>query len=309
MLKWEKLGLIWGPEKRYGPNIHSALQPTPILLNEDTIRVYIGCRDEIGVSRIFYVDLDANNPKKILNYSNGPILNVGEPGCFDENGVVPCAIIRSNNTFKMYYAGYMCPSRARFIAFSGLAESDDGAQFKRTSRVPILERSDAEPLFRAIHSILPEHNHFKIWYGAGETFIQGQDKSLPIYNIRQMESKDAISFPSCGNVVINTQGLEYRVGRPAVYKVSSDFYVMFYGYGSEELPYTLGVAKSYDGLTWERKDSEIGIYPGDEGSWDCQMMAYPSIIKTKNDIYMFYNGNDYGKQGFGAAKLIGTFDL
>ena len=308
MLSWEKLGLIWGPD---GSNLlaaNSALQPTPILLNENVIRVFIGCRDLEGMSRIFYVDVDAANPKIILGYSKTPVLDIGTPGCFDENGVVPCSVIMVNNVFRMFYAGYMCPRRARFIAFSGIAESNDGVVFKRISKVPALERTNEEPLFRAIHSVIYENDVYRVWYGAGDEFIAGRKKTLPSYNIRYLESKDGVSFPDTGSVVIETRGVEYRVGRPSVYKVKYDFYVMFYGYGSEEQAYVLGMAQSRDGLSWERRVSEIGIDLGTFG-WDSEMMAYPAVIKTKAGVFMFYNGNNYGESGFGVAKLIGNFNL
>ena len=309
MLTWEKFGLVWGPSGSDFISCNSALQPTPILVGEDTIRVFFGIRDSEGVSRVFFVDLNADNPREVLRISNGPALDVGLPGCFDENGVVPCAVIRVSNKLRMYFAGYMRPSRARFIAFSGLAESEnDGELFRRVSVVPVLDRSNEEPLFRAIHSIIYEGGHFRVWYGAGDKFLSGKEKSLPAYNIRYMESVDGVSFPASGMVAVDVKEAEYRVGRPCVQKVRDDLYVMFYGYGSEEHPYRLGLAKSKDGLKWERIDSEVGISMSSEG-WDSEMIAYPSVLETRSGTYMFYNGNEYGRSGFGVAKLIGGYQL
>ena len=33
------------------------------------------------------------------------------------------------------------------------------------------------------------------------------------------------------------------------------------------------------------------------------MLAYPHVIRTGNELLMFYNGNDYGKTGIALAKL------
>ena len=33
------------------------------------------------------------------------------------------------------------------------------------------------------------------------------------------------------------------------------------------------------------------------------MISYPSIIKYEDNVYMFYNGNNYGYDGFGYAVL------
>jgi hypothetical protein len=302
-MKWKKLGFVWGPDGSHAKMVHSALQPTPVLLNEDVIRVYFGVRDDSGVSRVSYVDLSANDPTEVLGIASSPALNIGEPGCFDENGVVPCAVIRLANKLRLYYAGYMCPMHARFIAFSGVAESDDGGNtFKRLARVPIIDRTDNEPLFRVIHSIIIENGRWRAWYGAGGKFITGASKTLPAYNIRYMESCDGMKFPNYGEVVLDLKGSEYRVGRPNVFKSKTAGYIMFYGYGSEAAPYKLGFAESRDGYSWVRNDGDIGLNLSKSG-WDSEMMAYPAVIETRSGTYLFYNGNSYGRAGFGAALL------
>jgi len=37
------------------------------------------------------------------------------------------------------------------------------------------------------------------------------------------------------------------------------------------------------------------------------MLAYPHVIKNKNELLMFYNGNGYGKTGIALAKLNISF--
>jgi hypothetical protein len=41
-----------------------------------------------------------------------------------------------------------------------------------------------------------------------------------------------------------------------------------------------------------------------EEGWDSEMMCYPYVFDHKGERYMLYNGNGYGKSGFGIAKLI-----
>ena len=35
------------------------------------------------------------------------------------------------------------------------------------------------------------------------------------------------------------------------------------------------------------------------------MQCYPNVFEMDNEIYMLYNGNAFGKYGFGLAKLEG----
>jgi hypothetical protein len=204
----------------------------------------------------------------------------------------------------MYYAGYQLGKKVRFLVLSGLAISEDGGKtFKRYSRTPVFERTEDEMLFRVPHTVICENGVFKFWYGGGDKFMQGREKTLPVYDVRYLESYDGLDIPSKGLNVLKTNSDEYRIGRPFVLK-NNDSYIMFYGFSSEEKPYQLGYAVSNDGINWIRKDSEVGIKLSESG-WDSEMMAYPSLVKTHGKTYLFYNGNNYGRDGFGYAVLDG----
>lgn len=302
-MEWVKKGLVYGPDGTYPWARHSTLQPTPFLISDEVIRVYVGFRDENGVSRVGFVDLDANNPSTILMVSDRPVLDVGEPGTFDENGVVPCAIVRREQRLYLYYAGYQLGQKVRFFVFGGLAISDDGGNtFTRHSKVPVLDRTDDELFFRVLHSIIFEGGVWGVWYGGGSKFLNGENTSLPVYDVRYLESADGINFRKTGQVCIPLKNDdEYRVGRPYVIKKGED-YLMFYGTGTQSKGYRLGYAVSRDRINWARKDAEIGIDVSDAG-WDSEMICYPSIVEYKDSVYMFYNGNNYGYDGFGLAIL------
>lgn len=302
-MKWEKKGIIYSLDGNSTWAKNSTLQPTPLLLNDDTIRIFVGLRDDKGVSRVGYVDVDANNPKIVKKVSKEPLLDIGLPGTFDDNGVVPCAVIRNEGKIHLYYAGYQVGYHVRMMIYCGLAISEDnGNSFKRYSKVPVLERCDDELLFRVIHSVVKEDGKWKVYYGGGSYFKEGKKKTLPLYDIRYMESDDGINFIGSGDVIIGTQGDEYRVGRPYVIK-DEDIYKMFFCAGSEDLTYKLAYAESLDGINWTRDDDKLNISLSSSG-WDSQMMAYPSVVKYNDKTYLFYNGNNYGYDGFGYAELI-----
>lgn len=61
-------------------------------------------------------------------------------------------------------------------------------------------------------------------------------------------------------------------------------------------------AESTNGLDWQRKDEEAGIDVSENG-WDSEMIEYPFIFDHKGTRYMLYNGNSYGKTGFGLAVI------
>ncbi len=302
-MKWEKKGLIYGPSGDSDWAKNSALQPTPYLKSEEgVIRVFAGFRDEEGVSRVGYVDVSAENPSEVLKVSKQPALDVGAPGAFDENGVVPCAVSERGDELYLFYAGYQLGQKVKFFVFGGLAISRDGGEsFQRFSRVPVCDRNDRELFFRVIHTIMLDDGRWRAWYGGGSEFDVEDGRQYPRYNIRHAFSPDGIHLSDDFDVCVDMSGGEYRVGRPYVIK-DEGVYKMFYGAGTKSEGYRLTYAESADGLNWTRKDEEIGIDVSESG-WDSRMQGYPSIVKYKGRTFMFYNGNDYGREGFGYAVL------
>ncbi len=302
-MKWKKQGLIYGPNGDLSWATNSALQPTPIVFDENTIRVYVGMRDEEGRSRVGFVDVESDNPSEVRRVSQNPALDLGMPGTFDENGVVPCVVLKRDGKIWLYYAGYQLGQNVKFVAYTGLAISDDnGETFNRYQQHPICDRRDGELFFRAIHSVMFDNDVWRIWYGGGQEFELQNGKQLPKYNIRYTESADGIKLNDDFTVAVDmADDDEHRVGRPYVIKHDNK-YLMFYGACRKSRGFRLALAESTDGYSWTRKDDEIGIDVSESG-WDSEMQSYPSVIIGRNQTYLFYNGNDYGKQGFGYAVL------
>jgi predicted GH43/DUF377 family glycosyl hydrolase len=300
---WKKGGLIFNPEKKFSWAKNFALQPTPILI-DDVLRVYCGFRDDKGVSRIGYVELNPRNPAEVLGWSKLPVLDIGDPGCFDENGVVPCKVLKVGNDIYMYYAGYQLGNKIKFTVYGGLAVSkDQGKTFFRYSKVPITDRNNEELFFKVIHSVIYHEGVFKAWYGAGNSFINIQEKCYPSYNIRYTESLNGIDKWKPGVVSIDYKNDdEYRVARPWVIFDKNEFLMTYY-IATISSGFKLAVARSKDGIIWSDNES-LGIDRSSiQSDWDSEMIAYPSMIEIHGDYYLFYNGNNYGEKGFGFAKL------
>jgi hypothetical protein len=302
-LRWQKQGLIYGPsgERRWA--VHSALQPTPLVRADGgPIRVFAGFRDANGVSRVGFVDVAAEDPARVLRVSERPVLDIGVPGAFDENGVVPCAISERDDGLYLFYAGYQVGQRVKFVVFGGLAISRDGGEsFERYSQVPVTDRTDDELYFRVIHTMMLDDGRWRAWYGGGSAFDVRDGRQYPRYNVRHAYAPDGIHLSADHQVCVDMTSQEQRVGRPYVLK-HDGIYKMFYGAGTMTTGYRLAYAESSDGLVWVRKDEEVGIAVAESG-WDSRMQAYPAVVSCCGQTYMFYNGNDYGHDGFGYAIL------
>jgi hypothetical protein len=302
MSNWTKKGLIYCPDGESGWDQDSFMTPTPLLLDKNTIRIYGGCRDKAGVSRIRYIDVASDNPSRILKISEKPSLDIGVNGCFDDNGVILGDVIRVEDRFLMYYVGFQLVNKVKFLAFSGLAISEDGGEnFMRVSDVPICDRSNDSKYFRAIHTVIMENGKYKTWLGAGGRWKYISGIPYPSYGIWYAESFDGKNFPANDLVkCISPSSSEYRIGRPRVYKRDNG-YEMYYTRDFIKKDYVIGYAISNDGVNWTRRDELFNMEKSKIG-WDSEMCCYPALLDNGKDIFMFYSGNGMGKTGVGYAQ-------
>jgi predicted GH43/DUF377 family glycosyl hydrolase len=272
----------------------------------DFIRIYAGFRDKAGVSRIGYIDVNADNPRHIREVSQKPVLDTGLAGMFDDNGMILGDIIWHNDQLRMYYVGFQKVARVKFLAYSGLAISTDGGNsFQRHQQTPIMDRVENGKYIRAIHTVIKENGKFKIWYSVGNGWEIIDEIPYPKYDIRYTESEDGINFDDpIGIHCIGVRNREYRIGRPRVRRIKGG-YEMRYTYDTLQKEYRTGYAVSADGTSWERQDELTGIEVSENG-WDSEMVCYPVPLDTPKTQYMFYSGNGMGHTGVGYAERVNT---
>lgn len=305
-MRWRKLGLIYCPDGQYPWAQSRAMIPTPVRLNEETVRIYATFCDAHGIGRPGFVDLSAQNPLEIQKVSSAPLLDVGRPGTFDENGILACSVVRSpTGRMFMYYVGFELGARIRYRLLTGLAISDDGGTtFRRHAATPVLERSPAELYFRGGPWAIVEKDRFRMWYVAGSNWTEINGKPMPMYDIRHAESENGIDWPAAGDVQIAITGEdEHGFGRPCVIAKPEGGYRMFYSIRRRSLAaYRLGYAESTDGRIWLRMDDRLNL-DVTAGSFDSDAIMYAAPIEIGGKLYVFYNGNDFGRDGFAAAVL------
>jgi hypothetical protein len=303
MFEWTKKGLVFETARQGvgGWMLHSALTPTPYRIDDELIRVYAGFRDADGVSRIGYVDVRADDPATIVRVSAEPVLDVGRAGCFDDNGMILGDLVDAPGGLHMFYVGFQRVARAKFLAFSGLAVSRDGGNsFQRTQETPILDRAPGRSTIGAVHSAMYENGRWRLWYAVGDDWESIGGQPFPRYHIRHAQTDDLAAMPREDRVCLRPQGSEYRIGRPRVYRFGGR-YVMVFTRGNVTGEYFPGMAVSDDGIAWERCDERLGIALSASG-WDSRTLCYPALIRQRDKLLMFYNGNDMGVDGFGVAE-------
>jgi hypothetical protein len=302
-MRWRKRGHVYVASGEHEWAMHYAFPPTPYQLNDEVLRLYVWFCDAGVVGRVGFVDVRLDAPGEIVRVADEPVLDIGEPGMFDENGVLPLSVVDLGDRVHLYYMGFQRGAKIPYYQFLGLAISTDGgATFKRERRVPVLDRSDAEPLNRTSAFVRRHGDGFQMWYVAGGEWTRVGDKPLPVYNLRYLESPDGIEWGPEGAVVLDfANDDEHAFGRPWVWPFEGGL-GMLYSIRTRSKDYRLGYAWSPDGRTWERRDAEVGIDVSPSG-WDSEMIGYSSVVVHGDRTYLFYNGNRRGRTGFGYAEL------
>lgn len=316
MYKWKKLGRVFNPEDCTGVKwINEFAQSPSVLVLTDVIRVYFSSRpipDSQGqyVSYTGFLDLDRNNLFSIKQVSAEPILPLGDLGAFDEFGIYPASVIKTQDDIRVYYAGWTRCESVPFNAAIGVASSQDGKNFNKLGKGPVLSYSHDEPFVLGSPRVRKFNNTWYLWYVSGREWVSCENRPEPVYKIRMATSKDGINWNKHGQDLIpdHLEKNECQACPDVIYK--NGIYHMFYSYRyhqsfkSHGRGYRIGYAYSKDLFNWTRCDGKAGIGKSDNG-WDSESASYPHLFELDDQIYMLYQGNHIGKTGFGIAKLEG----
>ena len=304
-MKWLKLGHVFCAEGQSQSMMQGGRAPVTLYLENDTYRVFFASYDPEGRGRIFSLDLNITAPKKILNLRTKPIIEIGQVGYFDDNGIIPSDLVEVNGEIYLYTIGFSLKNKIIFDAATGLAKSkDQGISFKKTPG-PVLDRGVDSPCFAASPCVIKEDGLWRMWFVSCDRWEPERGGYKHFYNIRHTISQDGIYWNPQSTVCIDyANEYEYAISRPAVIRQNDERYRMWYSFRAQKNieTYRIGYAESGDGISWKRMDKKVGIDVSVNG-WDSEMICYPHVFKHKGRIYMLYNGNGYGKTGFGLAVL------
>lgn len=308
-MKWQKKGLIFKTDKQFDWMSSHAQCPTAIVL-EDRIRIFFSARLENQQSLPTFIDVERDNPKKIIALNPNPVLERGRRGTFDENGIIPSYFISKEDQLFFYYAGWSQCKNVPYKNFTGLAISDDnGLTFTKFSEAPVFSLNQYDPLSATGPCIVFKDNRFIAIYSTGVDWLEIDGKLEHTYQLTYAISKDGIYWSASGKLIFQSLDQLEADCKPCIIENEGVYHMWFSKRGSRnfrkpgDTAYRLAYAFSVDMINWTRDDAKAGIDVSEEG-WDSDMICYPHIVKVEDKYLMFYNGNDFGKSGFGYAELI-----
>lgn len=314
-MRWSKQGRIFNPVDHVLPDrcIEYAQSPQALVL-DDRIRIYFSCRerDSAGkyLSHVTFADFDLDL-RRIIGVSARPVIALGELGCFDEHGIFPFNVLKEPHRILAYTTGWSRKVSVSVDGAIGMAVShDSGLTFQKCGNGPVMAASLHEPFLIGDAFVRVFGGVYHMWYIFGTRWLTRSPPEPPdrVYKIAHATSVDGIRWRREGRQIVTDRlNTDECQALPTVIEANGSYHMFFcyrqaYDFRKSANAYRIGYAHSTDLVEWVRDDSRAGIDISEIG-WDSEMMCYPHVFAMNDRIYMLYNGNEFGRFGFGIAAL------
>jgi hypothetical protein len=301
---WEKLGRIYKPDVTdVHPKLLShAANPLPMQIEGDTYRVFFSGRDDRNRSSVGAVDIDIIR-HKILKTYHSPLFQHGPIGSFYADGVSIGNCYVADGVCYMLFMGWQAPLDNHWRGDIGRLIVDSNLSLTLDSKSPFLGIDSTDPISLSYPWVIGnDEKGFSMWYGSTITWNAGNGEML--HAIKYATSPNGQEWIRQGLAIPYELGIAQAFSKPSVVSSLKGGFDMWFSYrsGMGE-KYRIGYAHSSDGLTWSLDLNNAGIDVSESG-WDSEMIEYPFIFDHQGERYMLYNGNGYGKTGFGLARLV-----
>ena len=297
---WEKKGLIYACDIL---GTGYAQDPFIDIIDDKTWRIYFSSRTKDVVSLPFYMDVEAGNPSNILMVNEDPLFLPGYPGTFDDSGITMTSIVDCGSHKLLYYCGWNKGVTVPYSLSIGVALVIRDNYIKRYEG-PILCRSIYDPVcVSAPYVIRDEFGTFRMWYISFTEWESYNGRMEPTFIIKTAFSYDGVNWTVVTKPCFKQKYKGESFARPCVIK--DGIYKMWFsergpqGYRDKDgQHYMIGYAESNNGENFRREPIDFAC---SESGWDSEMLCYATVIKHDGYYYMLYNGNEFGKTGFGYA--------
>ncbi len=317
-MKWRKIGQIFDPASHRLPNGCTQFAQSPqTLVFEDFVRIYFSTRSvdpKNGkyLSHIAFVDM-RKNLRDIIAVSDQTVIPLGELGCFDEHGIFPINVVRDGGRILAYTTGWNRRVSVSVDTGIGLVTSENnGRTFQRAGHGPVLSASLHEPCLVGDGFVKIIDSIYHMWYIFGTGWKRFAPDAAPdrTYKIAHATSTDGVEWQKqdATQIIADRLGPDESQALPTVVGIG-DHHHMFFCYresfdfrSAKGRGYRIGHAWSDDLKSWTRDDENPAL-AGTPGEWDSDMQCYPHVFECDGSVYLLYNGNEFGRAGFGLALL------
>jgi hypothetical protein len=302
-MAWRKLGLLFSPqgEQRHPKLLTHAANPLPVQLDGDIYRVFFSGRDALNRSSVGAVDIDLVK-RRVVREHFAPVFEHGPAGSFHADGVSIGNCYDTPTGRYMLFMGWRNPEDAHWRGEIGRLRvgADLALSLDRAEPFMALDHDDAVSLSYPWVMRDASAQGYAMWYGSTLTWDAGNGEMVHL--IKRASSADGDHWQKEGVAVPHGIGVAQAFSRPTVLRDPAGLHMWFSCRSGRGETYRIGYAFSADECNWHLRLDAAGIDVSPQG-WDSEMIEYPFVLAHDGQRYMLYNGNGYGKTGFGLAVL------
>ncbi|UCH90156.1 MAG: hypothetical protein JSV49_05840 [Thermoplasmata archaeon] len=217
-------------------------------------------------------------------HTANPVLDLGNPGSWDDTHVMGPYVLYIGNTYYMFYSGND-NSNTR----TGLATSKDGINWTKCRANPLLEPG-AGGSWDSLHAmevaVLYDGSNFKMWY----TGHNGLNSRLGYASLTNGTHWWKLAVNPVIDLGPGGSYDDFYIESPSVIH-NGKIYQMWYA-SHDGSKVTVSYATSRDGLTWKKYSKNPVLDIGPLNSWDDTHVDAPTVIYDGSQYKMWYVGDD-----------------
>ena len=232
-----------------------------------------------------------------------PVGKISPMGDYDKKGLcAPCALVIDGQVHLFYqtYGNWKSDAICHAV-------SSDGIHFTPNPTNPIFHPEGNWTSGRAIDAEVVRFNdHYLLYFATRDTAMKVQMQgvaSAPANTNFNREDWTQLTDKPILAPKYPWEGL--CVEGASIIQRENSLY-MFYAGAYNNEPQQIGVAKSADGVNWERLSNKPFLANGDPGEWNSCESGHPHIFEDSDGrTYLFFQGNnDFGKTWMISQKEI-----
>jgi hypothetical protein len=242
---------------------------------------------------VSYVDVDIVSGRIVYDHQ-APIFSP-VPNTFFSHGISIGNIWSANGKSYLNFMGWQLSPGEHWRGELGFCELKG---LDLINPKLMIGRNPSDPISVSYGHVLNEDGVFRVWYGSTLSWTSSNGEM--VHTIKSATSLDGRSWSNFSQAVPFELGIAQAFSRPTVLVRDGVYHMWFSFRSGDGTAYRIGYSRSLDGVSWTFPCQSLG--PSDHG-WDSEMVCYPSVFVHKGKLFMLYNGQGYGRSGFGLAVL------
>lgn len=298
-MEWIKLGQVFSPVGKHQLLLTHASNPLAIYIEDNIYRVFYSGRDIDNRSSVSFVDIDIID-QKIIHQCTTPVFSFGQKESFYSHGVSIGNMYSIDSQQYILFMGWQIRNQDHWRGDIGRLKLINKEKLELDGKSYFMSTDVEDPISLSYPWVTFHEGIYKMWYGS--TITWQTDNGEMLHVIKYATSNDGHHWKKHGLAIPYKLGVAQAFSRPSII-IDNEGYHMWFSYRSGRgEKYRIGYSKSLDGVNWKNELRNPGIDVSSTG-WDSEMICYPFIFDHRGRRYMLYNGNGYGKTGFGLAIL------